>query len=644
MPSSIRFAIECHEARAAAVCAADCAYCVLATIEYVHGAGFVGTQLRIQTDYPILPSACVPQLAAVLATAQQKAVLAAMDLRAAFGLQAPEADVTDLFLPVQGASQGEADWYRGLDQNEYLYRCWSTAEETLAIATTHDEVAWSRCEGRAWIDLNSGRARTNTTDQLTVVGGSFFDLGVGRCSEELATIRSEVDHAAREHGDMISARPVGLTFPEGASAEHIACKLVWLFGPFSVLGREGRSSTVRLPTGLTAPVELLGHVLVRAGESLRIEADATSPTLLALGQWQLQVAAGARLELHGVGIVDAVGASAMAIYGEAAATNCTFMRCVGGVDLILRFGEATTPEGSDEDPPVHGVLAMSVGAAVLTMFSKASFTASGCVFSENIARGSRVLNAGGAIGSMGGRCALSVGTILRGNVAESGVLATRGAGIYSVYSRWDIRDAEFIGNEARGASVVDANSCIASIRNRTWCALVARGGAIDFATNSDATISSTLFKENRARGASIRALGGALALLEGSTIRLRSCMFLRNEAVLGAQSTRGGAIDAPAGAVLHVSETTFDGNAATGSSESSGGAVHSGGLLVLESGLVFRANVAAGDIRAKGGAIALVSASAILNATCLSGPVFVGNAVRHASLLALRFCERFGLC
>ena len=121
-------------------------------------------------------------------------------------------------------------------------------------------------------------------------------------------------------------------------------------------------------------------------------------------------------------------------------------------------------------------------------------------------------------------------------------------------------------------------------------------------------------------------------------------MFLRNEAVLGAQCTRGGAIDAAAGAVLFVSETTFDGNAATGSSESSGGAVHSGGLLVLESGLVFRANVATGDIRAKGGAIALVSASAILNATCLSGPVFVGNAVRHASLLALRFCERFGLC
>jgi hypothetical protein len=132
--------------------------------------------------------------------------------------------------------------------------------------------------------------------------------------------------------------------------------------------------------------------------------------------------------------------------------------------------------------------------------------------------------------------------------------------------------------------------------------------------------------------------------MEGSTIRLRSCVFLRNEAVLGGQLTRGGAIDAAAGAVLYVSETTFDGNAATGSSESSGGAVHSGGLLVLESGLVFRANVATGDIRAKGGAIALVSASAILNATCLSGPVFVGNAVRHASLLVLRFCERFGLC
>ena len=120
-------------------------------------------------------------------------------------------------------------------------------------------------------------------------------------------------------------------------------------------------------------------------------------------------------------------------------------------------------------------------------------------------------------------------------------------------------------------------------------------------------------------------------------------MFLRNEAVLGAQLTRGGAIDAYAGVVLFVSETTFDGNSAAGSSESSGGAIHSEGGLILEGGLVFRANVAAGDIKAKGGAIALVDASASLNATYLPGPVFVGNTVRPTSLLAVRFCERSGL-
>jgi predicted outer membrane repeat protein len=592
----------------------------------------------------------------VLATAQQKAVLAAMDLRAAFGVQAPEADVTDLFLPDEGTLQGELEvqWYRGKDQNEYLYRCWSTAKETLAIATTHDEDAWSRCEGRVWIDLNSGRARTNATDQLSAVGGSFFELSIGRCSEEFATIRSEVGDAARVQSDMNSAHeldpsrqsPMVLTFLEGASAEHVACKLVWLFGPFSVLGREGRSSTVRLPSGLMAPIELLDHILVRPGESLRIEADPTSPTMLELGRWQLQVAAGARLELHGVGIVDAVGASAMVTYGEVTATNCTFARCVGGVDLILRFAEGSTPEGSDEHPPVHGVFAMSIGAAVLTIFSKARFRASGCVFLENIASGARVVNAGGAIGSMGGQCALSAGTILRGNVAESGVLAARGAAIYSgSYSRWDIRDAQFIGNWARGASIgADATLCTASVSKGTLCALYTRGGAIDFTTNSDATISSTLFKENRARGASIRAQGGALAMMEGSTIRLTSCSFLRNEAVLGAQLTRGGAIDAYAGVALRVSFTTFDGNTATGSSESSGGAIHSESLLILEGGLVFRANAAAGDIKAKGGAIALLDASASLNATCLPGPVFVGNTVRHALLVALHFCERFGVC
>ena len=173
-------------------CTADCAYCLLETIDYAHGAGFVKSQLRLFTDYPILARHCVPQLAAVLAAAQHTAVAAALSLGVAFGLSAPDAAVADLFLPAQGGMHSQAPWYRGLNRNEYLYRCGGnqTAEETWVVTKSRDEDAWSRCEGRVWIDLGSARARTDATDRLSAVGGVFFDLSLRQCGEEFARIQS----------------------------------------------------------------------------------------------------------------------------------------------------------------------------------------------------------------------------------------------------------------------------------------------------------------------------------------------------------------------------------------------------------------------------------------------------------------------
>ena len=124
-------------------CTADCAYCLLETIDYAHGAGFVKSQLRLFTDYPILARHCVPQLAAVLAATQHTAVTAALSLGVAFGLSAPDAAVADLFLPAQGGMHSQAPWYRGLNRNEYLYRCGGnqTAEETWVVTGSRDEDA-----------------------------------------------------------------------------------------------------------------------------------------------------------------------------------------------------------------------------------------------------------------------------------------------------------------------------------------------------------------------------------------------------------------------------------------------------------------------------------------------------------------------
>jgi hypothetical protein len=45
---------------------ANCAYCILETVESVCGSGCVQETMHITTDYPILPRPCLPELAGVL--------------------------------------------------------------------------------------------------------------------------------------------------------------------------------------------------------------------------------------------------------------------------------------------------------------------------------------------------------------------------------------------------------------------------------------------------------------------------------------------------------------------------------------------------------------------------------------------------
>jgi hypothetical protein len=560
-----------------------------------------------------------------MAAAQHKAVVAAVRLGAAFGLYAPEADVTDLFLSAQGEMHGQVPWYRGMNRNEYFYRCGSehvAAEETWVITGSRDDDAWSRCEGRVWIDLDSARARTDATDRSTAVGGAFFDLSLGQCSEEFAQIRSDSANAEsvidgadpNEHG----RTPEIMTFPAaGVSSARVACTLVWRLGLFSAIGRGGRLLTMLLPAGL---IQLLGHVVVRAGESLTLQSDATSQTSLALGQWQFQVEAGGKLELLGVGVVDAVGSSAIAIFGEVSATNCTFSRCVAGPNLLLRYAEGVSLEGSDEQPPVHGVFVASTGGVAGVFLSAAKFTASSCTFSENRARGAHVSNSGGAIATLGGTVVLRLGTVMRDNRVDGGVMVARGGAINCAYARFDVSDVVFVGNEANGGS--DA-------RNVPGCstlrAQLVRGGAMDL-TNCRVTISSSAFRQCKAQDALVRATGGALAVGDGSVVEVRNCVFDSNEALRGAQLTYGGAIRIDANGFVRVANTTFDRNAVMGFAECFGGAITSEGSIALEGGVVFRANVVSGDVKAAGGAVAILSPTASLNA---SGLVFLSNTVRH---------------
>ncbi len=205
-------------------------------------------------------------------------------------------------------------------------------------------------------------------------------------------------------------------------------------------------------------------------------------------------------------------------------------------------------------------------------------------------------------------------------------MASRGGAIYSTYSQIDISDVMFVGNEANGGS--DGTDAVNLRKDTNTLAQMARGGAADF-NYCRVTISSTTFKQNRAQDG-VRAAGGALAVGEGSVVEATRCWFDRNKALRGGQVTNGGALRLDDGASFRAVDTNFDRNAVDAPAEGFGGAIVTEGLLVLGGGVSFRGNIVYGNVRAAGGAIAVLSATASFNASELPGPVFVGNAVRLA--------------
>jgi hypothetical protein len=381
----------------------------------------------------------------------------------------------------------------------------------------------------------------------------------------------------------------------------------------------GASVTVLLPAG---SIQLLGHIVVRAGKSVTLQADAAGQTSLTLHQWQLQVEVGGKLELLGLGVVDAIGSSAILTYGEVIATNCTFSHCVAGPNSVLRYAEGVSAEGSDEHPPVRGLYLSANGGVVLVALSAAKFTAGSCAFFGNSVRDARLGASGGAIFAMGGSVVLRLGTVVRDNAAIGGAMVARAGAINCIFADMDLSDVIFVGNEAVGGDAVDGPG------GTTMHSPSVRAGAIDMST-CRVTISSSTFKQNNARDASVRAAGGALAVGEGSVLEVRRCLLDRNEALRGAQLTFGGAVKVDALGFARFVDTTFDGNAARSFTEGFGGAIMSEGSIVLEGGVVFSANVVSGDVKAAGGAIAICQATAGFNSTSHPGPVFVGNMVRR---------------
>jgi hypothetical protein len=584
------------------------AYCILATIEHICGEQCVHSKLHLHTDYPILPSygtkPCLPELAEALATAQAKVVSEALGSRKLFGFTAARrTGATDLFVGTEDSANG-ARVFRGLYRGEFMFRCPSNSErgETWVVSASSDRGAWSRCEGRLWIDLASAQASEDSPYSVSAAGGVYFDLGLEEgCTQtllDLATAsRTKVDHGVREAETM--------RFPEGVAPISIACSLLWRFGAHRSWG--GGSVAVQLPDAL-GPIELVGDFIVREGEFVKLEAQGKTLSSILVGRHRLEVESGGSLELERMSLSGSFGASAVYSEGSFRAINCSFMECVAGITTVSRFAEGTVPLRQASGDPRAGVFAGSFGGVLFLAGSLATGHMVGSTISRNSVSGPTVASHGGAIAAFGGNVVLESGTILNHNVARDSYFSCWGGAVWTIFARLLMTDVSFFGNKAEGATM--------------W----AQGGAIG-TQDSEVTLCRLSFESNLVYGGSAENLGGAIMIDGQTSLNITGTRFWGNEAADPsglAQIAAGGAIYTAGLCIVHVASTVFDSNRVSGIGYVFAGAIAlSNNRCELGAGVVFRSNSALnlGISHASSGALDLGSGHLIADA----GTLFIGN-------------------
>jgi hypothetical protein len=480
---------------------------------YLHGlsgaalewARCVHAKLHIFTDYPVLlssgpePAPCFPELAVALATAQANAVAEALGSRRLFGFTAARrAEATDLFVATEDVASGTRV-FKSLYRGEWMYRCPPTSgqRETWAVSAASERDAWSRCEGRLWIDLASAQAREASSEGVNVLGGVHFDLGLEEgCTptlSELATVGGATIGQEQPAAETIR-------FPGEASPLCVACALLWHVGAYrpnqiatSPSGAAERAQmTVQLPSA-DDPIRLVGDVVVRAGEVVKLESRDGAPASIVVGRHRLEVEGGGRLELDRVSLARSFGSSAVYSEGDLRARNCTFSDCVVSVNAVARFGEGVVPPGkasgrSQTGPfePAAGALVASLGGAVLLAFSLARGHFAGCILGENAGVGPTIASFGGAIAAFGGSVVLESGTILHQNVARDAYFSSWGGAVLLLLGELLATDVRFFGNEARKAIA--------------W----AQGGAVG-SQDSTVIVGRSSFESNTCRRAALGA-------------------------------------------------------------------------------------------------------------------------------------------
>jgi hypothetical protein len=367
-------------------------------------------------------------------------------------------------------------------------------------------------------------------------------------------------------------------------------------------------------------VRLLGDLVVRKGEHLRLEADEdASLATIVVGAQQLRVEAGGTLELVRVKLTRSTGSTAMRISGRVVAVDSTFSGCVTGVDMVSRYMEPTVPSGRGRFP-ARGAALVAAGGVALMWLSQGSLSLTRCVLEGNAARGPAVSAWGGAVYSIGAQVTVEAGTVFRNNSAVgcNTYYGAFGGAIASILSQLNVSDSTFYANSAG-----DSQGC-------SGAAMYVQGGALFILHQMNVTVvRATLFEANVASGSgSLKTIGGAIRLHDGAHLTLQDSVLRENVAQNG-RSAAGGAVGLDvASAVLSASNTTFEGNVAQG-----GGAYSRGGALYVESGrteighaVTFRSNVVSSSSGVGGsiggGAVALTQAASL---TALEAPVFEAN-------------------
>jgi hypothetical protein len=323
-----------------------------------------------------------------------------------------------------------------------------------------------------------------------------------------------------------------LSFTNADSAVDVSCTLLRQFGTYTTAGRSNKV-TVRLPARIDK-IELVGDIVVKAGQRVRIEATEGQLVNVIVGRWQLRVEPTAQLELVRLALSGSTGGSVVHNEGDLVIDSCLFSRNAASINAILRFVEVLAAGDVDTSGSGSAFLA-AMGGAVLSVGTNASISVFSTRFEGNSVSSARAANLGGAIGGLGGTASIR-GAFLSKNTATGGTVAAWGGALFFFFAKnVSIENAEFTQNEVSLLDPMSTADCLVT------SGMYAYGGAIHV-QQSAGTVRASVFQFNVASGGSQSSFGGAISVADSSSLDVDSSSLFHNEAHSSRRSVGGGAI------------------------------------------------------------------------------------------------------